>query len=362
MTQGVVTILVGTQKGLFRVTPEAGSWRIEGPQIAGYEVQHAWLDERLEGRGYAAVTHAVWGSHVYTTTDGGATWRPLPAAPSHPTDTYGSALRAVWHLAPGDWSNPEVLYAGIDPAGLFRSPDGGSSWSPIPGINEHPSREQWEPARGGFSLHSIHVDRHDPQRVYCAVSAGGAFRSDDGGASWKPINQGVRAENRPERAPRVGHNIHRLIAHPALPGRLYRQCYNGVYRSDDAGEQWTEISAGLPSDFGYPVVSPRSDPDTVHVVPVASNHLRTPPEGRLRVYRSRDAGATWEPLWRGLPQEHAYVTVLREAMDCGGPNDELLALGTSGGHLFVSEDGGGNWALLAGFLPRILSVRIAGGR
>jgi len=348
------TVLIGTQKGLFRLRLPDGT--LDGPWIAGYEILHAWLDPRRPGRGFAALRHPVWGAHLYATADDGANWQTLPAPPSHPPGTVEPRLRAVWYLAPSRYRHR--LYAGIDPAGLFRSEDGGATWEPVPGINHHPTRPHWEPARGGFSLHSIAEDPHDPRRLYCAVSAGGCFRSDDDGHTWEPINRGVRAEHRPEPAPRVGHNVHRLLVHPAGGGRLYRQCYNGVYRSDDAGAHWVEISTGLPSDFGYPVVSPVDRPDTVFVVPAGDPHMRTAPGGRLRVYRSDDAGATWRALTHGLPQEHAYVTVLRQCL-AASPQARILALGTSGGHLFISEDGGEQWRLVAGFLPRITCVSVA---
>lgn len=358
-TAAGVLLLVGTQKGLFRVRSDRNRehWRVEGPYLAGYEILHAWLDPRDPRTGYAATTHSVWGAHIYRSEDGGLAWSMLTSAPAHPAEDYPERLTAIWYLAPADPADPNMLLAGVDPPGLFLSRDRGESWEPLPGLNRHPTRARWEPARGGFSVHSVQIDPEWPRRMFAAVSAGGAFRSDDGGASWKPINRGVRAENLPEHYPEVGHNIHRLIMHPARPARLYRQCYNGTYRSDDHGDTWTEITAGLPSDFGYALAVDPSDPDTLFVIPEESSQMRAAVDGRLRVYRSRDGGRAWQPLTRGLPQEHAYVTVLREAMTTDTRLPCGVYFGTSGGHLFASRDAGVSWQVIAGFLPRILSVR-----
>ena len=353
-----IVLLVGTQKGLFlfRSNLERESWIIEGPLIPGYEVLHAWLHPRDPAKGYAAANHPIWGAHVYTTHDSGRTWSTLACSPCHAPGEYSECLKAVWYLAPG--STFETIYAGIDPPGLFVSRDHGISWTPLPGLNRHPTRPTWEPARGGFAVHSVYVDPNNAQRLYAAVSAGGAFRSDDEGESWKPINRGVRAENLPLRNPETGHNIHRLLMHPARPERLYRQCYNGTYRSDDRGDRWTEITEGLPSDFGYALASGPHDPDTVFVIPEGSQHMRTTAGNRLRVYRSLDAGRNWTTLTQGLPQAHVYVTVLREAMTTDSLDPCGVYFGTSSGHLFASRDNGNHWQLIAGYLPRILSVQV----
>ncbi len=353
-----VILLVGTQKGLFRLHSDGQrrDWHMQGPLIAGYEVLHAWLDPRAPGLGYAATHHEIWGAHLYRTTDYGRSWDPLEAVPTHPSDFQGSRLKAIWHLAPGLASEPRTLYAGIDPAGLFISRDGACGWSPMDALNTHPSRDTWEPAKGGFSLHSIHQCPLDPARLYAAVSAGGVYRSDDHGAHWRPINRGVRAEHLPGGHARSGHNVHRLLAHPLDPDRLYRQCYNGVYRSNNGGETWTEITDGLPSDFGYALATEHADPDTVWVIPIDSNHLRTAPGGRLRVFRSADGGRSWESRSGGLPQHHAYVTVLREALCLDQLQPCGAYFGTSSGHLFASADHGARWQCIAEFLPRILSV------
>ena len=360
MPDDAPTLLVGTHKGLFRAVRADGAWRLDGPHLAGYEVNHTCTVPGEPGTVYAATHHSVWGAHVYRSRDHGRSWTSLEAAPHHPPGTTdGPSLRSLWFVSAAATDSGTVLYAGIEPAGLFASRDGGASWQPVRGLNAHPTRHTWEPARGGFSLHSICVDPADPRRICAAISAGGVYRSEDGGVTWEPANAGVRAENLPERFPASGHNVHRLIMHPRRPQRLYRQCYNGTYRSDDGGRHWTEITDGLPSDFGYTIAADPHDPDTVFVVPAESTHMRTAVGGRLRVYRSRDAGASWEAMAHGLPQEHAYQTVLREAMDTDGSEPCGVYLGTSGGHLFASRDAGESWEMVAGFLPRILSVKVA---
>ncbi len=353
-----VVLLLGTQKGLFRLHADRARrhWHFDGPHIPGYEILHAWLDPRAHPIGYAVASHPTWGSHIYQSRDAGRTWQSLSAVPCHRPGEYPSSVNAIWYLAPGHREAPACLYAGIDPPGLFVSQDQGQSWAPIEGLNHHPTRGTWEPARGGFAVHSIHVDPSNGKRLYAAVSAGGAFRSDDGGESWKAINRGVRAENLPAQSPETGHNIHRLIMHPARSSRLYRQCYNGTYLSDDRGETWDEITEGLPSDFGYAIVSDPNDPDSLYVVPEESAHMRTTVDRKLRVYRSADAGKKWEALTQGLPQDNVYVTVLREAMATDGLEPCGVYFGTSGGHLFVSADAGDHWELTANFLPRILSI------
>ncbi|MCC5809952.1 MAG: hypothetical protein JJU06_06230 [Ectothiorhodospiraceae bacterium] len=354
-------VLVGTQKGLFRLESDRNrrQWTLEGPHLAGYEVLHAWLHPHLAGVGYAAIRHEIWGAHLYRTRDGGRNWEPLHAIPEYPPERHQGNLKAIWHLAPGLPGEPETLYAGIDPAGLFLSRDSGTSWQGVDSLNFHPTRTTWEPAKGGFSLHSIHHCPTAPERLYAAVSAGGVYRSDNAGGDWYPINKGVRAENLPTGYAESGHNIHRLVVHPVNPDRLYRQCYNGVYRSDDGGLAWTEITEGLPSDFGYALATEDGNPDAVWVIPIDSNHLRTAPGGRLRVFRSADGGRSWIPLTEGLPQQHAYVTVLREALCLDRQSPVGAYFGTSSGHVFASSNHGESWQCIAEFLPRVLSVTVS---
>ena len=293
-------LLVGTKRGLFVVTSDAArdAWTVSPPLLAGREVYHAFIDGR-DGTAWAATDHAVWGAHVHRSTDGGTTWETLGAAP-HYADERG--LKAIWQLAPGPAASPSTLYAGIEPAGLFVSHDSGESWEAVSSLNDHPTNTTWQPAGGGLALGSIQHDPRDANRIYCSLSAG------------------------------------------------------GVYRSDDRGDSWVEITDGLPSEFGYALAIDPADPDVAYVIPEESSHMRATIDGRLRVYRTRDAGASWRALTNGLPQEHAYVSILREGM-CNDALDPVgLYFGTSSGHLFASRDGGASWRLIAGYLPRILSV------
>jgi hypothetical protein len=346
-------LLVGTQKGLFIATPTTGGWRLEGPHVAGYEIIHACAPAHEPGVCYVAASHKIWGAHIYRSEDGGRSWESLPAAPQHAPGLHRSALKAIWYLAAAPDGR---LYAGIDPAGLFFSDDRAASWTPVSSLNEHPTRDTWEPARGGFSLHSIRIDPGNPARLWAAISAGGVYRSEDRGASWTPANAGVRAENLPNPLPESGHNVHRLVMHPARPDRLYRQCYHGTWRSDDGGRSWTEITAGLPGNFGYAIAVDPRDPDVVYQVPESDSRMRMVVDGRLRVYRSGDAGRSWNSSSEGLPQANAWVTVLREALDTDAAGG--VYFGTSGGHLFARRDPARPWELVAGFLPRILSVQV----
>ena len=349
-----VVVCIGTRRALFMArSHDRRAWRISAPLLAGREVYHAWIDPRDGRSAWAATNHAVWGAHVHRSDDGGATWNVLESAPHH-EDARG--LAAVWHLAPGPASEPDTLYAGIEPAGLFVSRDRGATWQGIDGLNHHDTRASWQPAGGALALGSIQLDPREPRRRYCAISAGGCYRSEDAGATWQPINRGVRADFLPDVHPETGQCVHRLRLHPARPDRLYQQNHCGVYRSDDRGEHWVDISAGLPSGFGYALAVDPADADVAYVVPEESSHMRTAVAGRLRVYRTRDAGATWQPLAAGLPQAHAYVSILREGLASDTLAPVGLYLGTSSGHLFASADGGDHWQLVAGYLPRILSV------
>lgn len=353
-----MALLVGTRKGLFiaRGDETRREWRLEGPHLAGYEIQAAFLDRRRPGRGYAAAHHPVWGIHVYRTDDCGRDWEALAEVPRHGSDDGPDSLQMIWSLAPGPADAPDTLYAGIEPAGLFVSHDAGESWRPLPGFNSHPTRPAWSPAKGGLAVHSVQVDPVERNRLYVALSAGGIFRSDDAGASWRALNRGIRAPYLPETEPEAGHCVHRLLVHPAGGGRLYQQSHHGTYRSDDHGEHWQEITAGLPSDFGYALATDPRDPDRLFTVPEQSSQLRATADGRLRVFRTDDGGSHWRAQTEGLPQENVFVTILRDGLAGDGLDPLGLYLGTSSGHLFASRDGGEHWTLVAGFLPGILCV------
>lgn len=349
------SLLVGTDKGLFRLRFDSrGEVHTDGPLLAGQYVQHVVAHPQRPRELLAAVDHPVWGSHLHRSDDAGATWIGCDATPLHPVGRHGQSLKALWHLA---WSpDGRRLHAGVDPAGLFVSDDGGTTWQDVPALNEHATRACWEPTRGLFALHSICIDRGNAARLVVAISAGGVYRSEDAGESWVPANAGVRAEHLPERYPVAGHNVHRVVMHPRDGRRLYRQCYNGTYRSDDGGATWVEITAGLPSDFGYAIACDPLDPDTVWQIPESSSQLRCAVDGRLRVYRSMDAGRSWASASAGLPQSRAYVSVLRDAMDVDHRSRGRLAFGTSSGHVFLTGNGGDDWTRVAEYLPRVLCV------
>jgi len=352
-------VLIGTRRGLFRATADARrqEWRLEGPAIAGYEVYHAMLDWRDGSTGYAAVRHEVWGAHLYRTRDAGRTWEALASRPAFPEDS-GRTVQAIWHLAAGGSDEQGTVYAGVEPAALFVSRDEGESWNRIESIERHPTASAWQPAKGGLALHSIQVDHSEPGRLFAALSAGGAYRSTDGGLSWTPINRGVRADFLPDPRPEAGQCVHSLRLHPGATDRLYQQNHCGTYRTDDAGDSWVEITDGLPSDFGYVVGLDPSDPDRCWVIPEEGSDLRAVCEGRLRVYESRDAGQSWTPRTDGLPQEQAWVSVLREALATDGLSPCGVYFGTSTGHVFASPDGVA-WQEVARHLPKVLSVEVS---
>lgn len=352
-------LVIGTRKGLFITTSGLDRKRFQwsGPLIAGYEIQSAVLDPREPEFGYALAHHKVWGSHVYRSADGGQHWNPLNDVPRHRSDESPASLKMLWSIGMGHAAQPGTLYVGIEPPGLFVSKQRGVDWHPLDGFHNQPSAKLWSPAKGGLALHSVASDPERPQTLYAALAAGGSYCSDDMGQHWKPVNQGIRAPYLNEATPVAGQCIHRLYVHPAGGGRLYQQSHSGTYTSRDRGDTWQEISAGLPSDFGYALVGDPNDADTLYVVPEQSSQLRAVVDARLRVYRSHDAGKNWAVCQRGLPQDNVYVTILREGLEADGLDPLGLYLGTTSGHLFASRNGGESWELLAGYLPGILSIR-----
>ncbi len=337
-------VLVGTRKGLFQLR----DGELGGPQLTGWSINHAMRDPR-DGTLYAASNNPVYGATVHRSTDGGESWDRLEA-PEAP----GLELEALWHVEPGHSSEPETLYLGGAPGVLFRSGDSGSTWESVAGLNAHPTRERWMPGAGGMCCHSIQVDPSSPARLYAAISAAGAFRSDDAGESWRPINAGVAADFLPDPYPEVGQCVHKLLLHPARPDRLWQQNHCGVYRSDDRGETWERLDGnGLPSAFGFGIALDPADPDVAYVVPEESGENRVTVGGRLGVYRTTDGGASWQLHADGLP-EQAWSVVLREGMtwDERGP-----VLGTQAGSVWALEDG--RWAEVAHDLPPVLSVELA---
>ena len=356
-------LLVGTRKGLFRFEGDDGGpggeagWRRAGPLLGGWEIYRARLDPADPRRGWAATRHAVWGSHLHVTRDAGRSWEQLPGRPALP-EAHGEGVRAIWDVAAGP--DREVLWAGVEPAALFRSDDAGESWRWVRSLEEHPTRSSWQPARGGLAVHSLAPHPEDPDRLWLGISAGGVYRTRDGGESWEALNRGVRTDYLPERYPEAGQCVHALRLHPRRPDRLWRQSHCGTYRSDDGGERWEEVTGDLPSDFGYALALHPGEPDTAWVVPETSGHLRTVCGGRLRVFETRDGGTSWTPRVEGLPDQ-AWITVLREALCTDGRTPPTLYLGTSGGELWRGERGR-RWERLAARLPKVLSVDATPGR
>lgn len=343
---GALLVLLGTRDGLYRCW--AGGAR-RSHHLAGLAV-HAIAADPRDGALLAAANgpdHAgIWRS-----VDNGGTWAPLAGRPA-----FGDGRRAwqIWQVQPGHPSRPAELWAGTREAGLFRSPDCGATWQSVVGLNDHPTRTMWDEGGGGLILHTIVVDATEPARLLACISAGGVYRSDDDAATWRPINRGVRADFRADPFPEAGHCPHKLRSHPARPGRLYQQNHCGVYCSDDFGTTWVDISDGLPSRFGWPLALHPADPDTLYVVPHISDEQRQTTEGRLAVWRSRDAGGSWERLTRGLPEVPALC--LRESMAAAQGDPASLFLGTADGRVFWSHDAGDSWALFADALPAVQVV------
>jgi len=364
-----IRLLVGTRKGAFILTADGGrkQWTVSGPHFGGWEIYHLKGSPADPDRIYASQTSSWFGQTIQRSDDGGRTWAAVgnQFAYAGETGTHqhydGTArpweFKRVWHLEPAP-DDPDTVYAGVEDAALFKSTDGGASWHELPGLRNHGSGPQWQPGAGGLCLHTILLDPHDRQRLYVAISAAGAFRSDDGGASWKPINRGLKSQYIPDPDAEVGHCVHRIALHRERPQTLYMQKHWDVMRSDDAGESWREVSGNLPSDFGFVVDVHAHEPETIYVVPIKSDSEHYPPDGRLRVYRSRSGGNDWEALTDGLPQQDCYVNVLRDAMAVDALDPCGIYFGTTGGQVYASADGGDHWTAIVRDLPAVLSVEV----
>jgi photosystem II stability/assembly factor-like uncharacterized protein len=364
-----VRVLVGTRKGAFVLTADGArkDWRVDGPHFAGLEVYHVAGSPAAPDRVWAAPSTSWFGQQVHRSDDGGRSWTAVGSdftyagvpgthqwydGTPHPWE-----FARVWHLEPSA-TEPDTVLAGVEDAALFRSVDGGSTWSELPGLREHGSGPHWQPGAGGMCLHTILPDPRDPARMLVAISAAGVFRTDDGGATWRPTNAGLVSEGIPDPDAEVGHCVHKLALHPDRPDTVYMQKHWDVMRSDDGGEHWHDVGGDLPTDFGFVVDVHAHEPETVYVLPITSDAEHFPPEGRLRVYRSRTGGHEWEPLSRGLPQEHCYVDVLREAMAVDGLDSCGVYFGTTGGQVYASADAGDTWAPIVRDLPAVLSVEV----
>jgi photosystem II stability/assembly factor-like uncharacterized protein len=355
-----VLLLVGTMKGAFLLRSDRSrrGWRMEGPHFRG-EAVYALLHDNRNGRSrtFAAANSPHWGSTLRTSDDLGGTWSsPERQTLRFPADS-GRALAQIWQIAPGRDAEPEALYCGVEPAALFESMDGGESWAPVSGLLNHEHQPHWQPGGGGLCLHTILVDPVVKSRMLVAMSTGGVYRTDDGGLSWQARNSGVRAEFLPDRFPEFGQCVHKVVHHPGRPERLFLQNHWGLYRSDDWGDSWHDIANGVPSDFGFGMLMHPHDANTVFIVPLESDEFRCTPEAKLRVYRTRDAGDSWEPLTDGLPQQDAYETVLRDGMATDSMHPAGIYFGTRSGKLFGSVDEGDTWRELADGLPPIVCVR-----
>jgi photosystem II stability/assembly factor-like uncharacterized protein len=364
-----VRVLVGTRKGAFILTSDARRerWDIAGPLFAGWEIYHLNGCAADPGRLYASQSTGWFGQLIQRSSDGGATWTPAGNEFGYDGEPgthlwYDGTPRPfefkrIWHLEPSP-GEPDVVYAGAEDAALFRSADAGNSWEELPALRTHASAPSWQPGAGGMCLHTIMLDPGNADRIFTAISAAGAFRSDDAGKSWQPVNRGLRSQGIPDEDAEVGHCVHRLARHRSRPDVLFMQKHWDVMRSDDAGGSWHEISGDLPTDFGFTIDVHAHEPDTVFVVPITSDSLHYPPEGRLRVYRSRTGGNQWEPLTKGLPQRDCYVNVLRDAMAVDSLDECGVYFGTTGGQVYASADGGDSWAPIVRDLPAVLSVEV----
>ena len=393
-----IRVLVGTKKGAFILTADGTreDWSVSGPHFAGWEIYHVKGSPVDPDRIYASQTSDWFGQVIQRSNDGGATWEQPGSGPKLPETPPGSEdgepmpqgksnmfvydtseesgkpltthqwydgtqhpweFARVWHLEPS-LTDPEVVYAGVEDAALFRTTDGGQTWHELAGLRGHETGAAWSPGAGGMCLHTILLHPADPERIYVAISAAGSFRTVDGGKTWTPINRGLSSSFMPDPAAEIGHCVHRLAMHPSNPDRLFMQKHWDVMRSDDAGANWYEISGNLPSDFGFPIEVHAHEPETVYVVPIESDSLHYPPEGKLRVYRSRTGGNEWEALTNGLPQKDCYVNVLRDAMAVDTLDSCGIYFGTTGGQVYVSPDGGDHWSPIVRNLPSVLSVEV----
>jgi photosystem II stability/assembly factor-like uncharacterized protein len=382
--------LVGTRKGAFILEADGKreKWSVSGPHFAGWELYHVKGSPADPNRLYASQTSGWFGQVIQRSNDGGKTWeapggdiKPGPEAMQGGASNkfvYDSSVetgkpltthqwydgtqhpwefKRVWHLEPS-LTDPDAVYAGVEDAALFRSTDGGKSWNELPGLRGHGTGPKWQPGAGGMCLHTIILDPSDPGRIYIAISAAGAFRTEDGGKTWKPINQGLHSQYIPDPNAEVGHCVHHIAMNPSRPGVLFMQKHWDVMRSDNAGDSWQEVSGNLPTDFGFVIDVHAHEPETIYVVPIKSDGEHFPPEGKLRVYRSRTGGNEWEALTKGLPQNDCYVNVLRDAMAVDSLDSCGVYFGTTGGQVYASSDAGDTWAPIVRDLPAVLSVEV----
>lgn len=364
-----VRVLAGTRKGAFILTSDAKRehWEVSGPHFAGWEIYHVKGSPVDPNRLYASQTSGWFGQLIQRSEDGGKTWAPvgnqftydgIPGTHQWYDGTpHPWEFKRVWHLEPS-LTELDTVYAGVEDAAMFRSTDGGSSWHELSGLRGHGTGPKWQPGAGGLCLHTIVIDPTNPRRMYIAISAAGAFRTEDGGTTWQPINRGLNSKFLPDPAAEVGHCVHRIAIHPSRPKVLFMQKHWDIMRSDDSGDNWFKVSGNLPTDFGFPIEVHAHEPETIYVVPIKSDSEHFPLEGKLRVYRSRTGGNEWEALTNGLPQRDCYVNVLREAMSRDTLDPCGIYFGTTGGQVYASADSGDNWKAIVHDLPPVLSVEV----
>jgi photosystem II stability/assembly factor-like uncharacterized protein len=364
-----VRVLVGTRKGAFILTSDGkrDKWDVSGPHFPGWEIYHVKGSPVNPDRLYCSQTSGWFGQLIQRSDDGGKTWEPVDnkfvyegATGTHQWydgTPHPWEFKRVWHIEPS-LADPDVVYAGVEDAAMFRSADGGKSWQELAGLRHHSTGNRWQPGAGGMGLHTILLDPSDPKRIFIAISAAGAFRTDDAGESWKPINQGLVSKYIPDPNAEVGHCVHRIAQHRARPNTLFMQKHWDVMRTDNAGDSWQKISGDLPTDFGFVIDVHAHEPETVYVVPIKSDSEHFPLDGKLQVYRSKVGGNEWEPLTKGLPQQDCYVDVLREAMAVDSLDSCGVYFGTTGGQVYASADAGDSWSAIVRDLPAVLSVEV----
>jgi hypothetical protein len=388
-----VRLLVGTRKGAFVLTSDGKRerWDVSGPHFGGWEMYHLKGSPADPNRLYASQTSSWFGQIIQRSDDGGKTWHQPGTPPGEPTTTpdgmpkgesnkfvYDTSpetgrpltthqwydgtqrhweFKRVWHLEPS-LTDPDTVYAGVEDAALFRSTDGGQTWQELPGLRAAKGN-LWQPGAGGMCLHTIVLDPNNPKRIFVAISAAGVFRTDDAGKTWRPVNRGLLSKYElPDPDAEVGHCVHRIAVHPSRPNVLFMQKHWDVMRSDDTGESWHEISGNLPTDFGFPIDVHAHEPNTIYVIPIKSDSEHYPPDGKLRVYRSRTGGNEWEALTKGLPQSDCYVNVLRDAMAVDSLDSCGVYFGTTGGQVYGSTNAGDTWTPIVRDLPAVFSVEV----
>ncbi len=364
-----VRVLVGTRKGAFILTADGKRqhWEVSGPHFGGWEIYHMKGSPADPDRLYASQSTGWFGQLIQRSHDGGQTWEPVgnkfvyDGVPGthlwYDNTPHPWEFKRVWHLEPST-TDPDMVYAGVEDAALFRTLDGGQTWQELPGMRGHETGPGWHPGGGGMCLHTILMDPSNSSRMYIAISSAGAFRSDDCGETWRPINRGLHSAFLPDPAAEVGHCVHRIAMHRSRPNVLYMQKHWDVMRSGDGGDSWHEVSGNLPTDFGFVIDVHSHDPETIYVVPIKSDGEHFPPEGKLRVFRSRTGGNEWEPLSKGLPQSNCYVNVLRDAMAVDSLDECGIYFGTTGGQVYASADSGDTWSAIVHDLPAVFSVEV----